>query len=515
MTKQSPPTGPAPKKHSLKRAALAFGILVTFFFVSFLVWNSWNARVTVLRQAETSTTNMTRALAQNANDIIGSVDNVIVGLVEILETDKLDAPHLERIHQFMQQRVSEIPLLHGLFVYDETGRWVVNSQKTLMKHLNNADREYFIYHRNSSDRGPHIGPPVRSRSTGEWIVTISRRLNHPDGSFAGVMLATVEMAYFRSFYESFDIGNSGAIVLLSDTGTLLVRNPFDEELIGKDLSKGPLFQEYLSHGPSGSAMLLAKVDKIERLYSYRHLDTYPLIISAALSKNEILANWRHQTIRLAAGGSLVIVLLWFLGLRLARQISIEEQTQTELGKAKEDLERKNEELAALALQDGLTGLANRRRFDVALETEYARAMRNAEPLALIILDVDRFKQYNDTYGHLQGDECLKKIAQALMSIPARPGDLVARYGGEEFAVLLPATSAHGAVSVAERIRCAVLDLGLTHTANAGGLVSISAGAAAITPLRNSVPQDLIRIADKALYVAKAEGRNRVSLSETI
>ena len=102
-----------------------------------------------------------------------------------------------------------------------------------------------------------------------------------------------------------------------------------------------------------------------------------------------------------------------------------------------------------------------------------------------------------------------------MSIPARPGDKVARYGGEEFAVLLPATSAHGAVSVAERIRCAVLDLGLTHTANAGGLVSISAGAAAITPLRNSVPQDLIRIADKALYVAKAEGRNRVSLSETI
>src|SRR5690606_7637521 len=131
---------------------------------------------------------------------------------------------------------------------------VVNSQEALRTEFNNSDREYFIFHRDHPDRGPHVGQPVRSRSTGDWIIPVSRRLEHPDGSFSGVVLATINMQYFRTYYERFDIGKSGAIFLATQSGTLLVRRPFDEVQIGKDISKGPVFQYHFKHGASGTAI---------------------------------------------------------------------------------------------------------------------------------------------------------------------------------------------------------------------------------------------------------------------
>jgi diguanylate cyclase (GGDEF)-like protein len=175
-----------------------------------------------------------------------------------------------------------------------------------------------------------------------------------------------------------------------------------------------------------------------------------------------------------------------------------------------ELDAANRRLEALSMTDGLTGVSNRRHFDQELQREWSRASRNATPLSLILIDVDHFKAYNDVYGHLGGDECLRRIAATLRETIHRAGDVVARYGGEEFVVLLPATAQHQAVVNGERLRRAVAEAGLEHSAsNVAQIVTISVGVATVTPTAESQPEELVRIADEALYRAKRDGRNRV------
>jgi len=171
----------------------------------------------------------------------------------------------------------------------------------------------------------------------------------------------------------------------------------------------------------------------------------------------------------------------------------------------------NRLLETLAAQDGLTGLANRRQFDAVIEQEMRRARRSGATLSLVLIDVDCFKSYNDQFGHLAGDTCLRAVAEAVRGALRRPGDLAARYGGEEIAVVLPDIDEVGAVSIAEHIREAVRGLGLEHPGNlADRIVTISAGVGTLAPVQEShMPEDLIEPADHALYTAKSAGRNRV------
>jgi diguanylate cyclase (GGDEF)-like protein/PAS domain S-box-containing protein len=169
-------------------------------------------------------------------------------------------------------------------------------------------------------------------------------------------------------------------------------------------------------------------------------------------------------------------------------------------------------LEQLATRDGLTGLANRRCFDDTLRAEWARAMRHRQPLSLLMVDVDNFKAFNDTNGHLGGDECLKRIATAVAS-EMRANDLVARYGGEEFAVILPNQALKGAAIVAERIRCRVEQLQVPHGSGSTH-VTVSIGAATAIAASDADPCQLVATADAALYRAKHMGRNRISLPLT-
>jgi diguanylate cyclase (GGDEF)-like protein/PAS domain S-box-containing protein len=174
------------------------------------------------------------------------------------------------------------------------------------------------------------------------------------------------------------------------------------------------------------------------------------------------------------------------------------------------LEAANQSLQAMALQDSLTGLANRRRFDRALDQEFRRAMRTGTPIGLILIDVDQFKEFNDMYGHQAGDACLRAIGAAIPPLLNRPGDIAARYGGEEIALLLPGTSIAGACALAERVAKQVRDLGLPHAGSLHGCVTISAGVDAFVPLRDAdAAAKLVEHADLALYAAKRAGRNRV------
>jgi diguanylate cyclase (GGDEF)-like protein len=167
-------------------------------------------------------------------------------------------------------------------------------------------------------------------------------------------------------------------------------------------------------------------------------------------------------------------------------------------------------LEQLATRDGLTGLANRRCFDDTLRAEWSRALRQRQPLSLLMVDVDNFKAYNDANGHLGGDECLKRIAGAV-SNEMRANDLVARYGGEEFAVILPNQSLKGAAIVAERIRCRVEQLRVPHGSGTDRHVTVSIGAATAIAAGDTEPSQLVATADAALYRAKHMGRNRISL----
>ncbi|NDY43219.1 diguanylate cyclase [Dissulfurirhabdus thermomarina] len=174
------------------------------------------------------------------------------------------------------------------------------------------------------------------------------------------------------------------------------------------------------------------------------------------------------------------------------------------------LEESNAALERLSTLDGLTGIANRRRFDEALAREWRRAARDGHELGLVLLDIDHFKAYNDTYGHLEGDDCLKQVAAAVEKAMRRPGDLAARYGGEEFAAILPETGIDGARKRAEAIRAAVEALGIPHEASpVADHVTVSLGAAAAAPGKGGGPEDLIQQADAGLYAAKEGGRNRV------
>lgn len=165
-------------------------------------------------------------------------------------------------------------------------------------------------------------------------------------------------------------------------------------------------------------------------------------------------------------------------------------------------------------EDALTGLANRGAFDLALQREWRRAHRHGQSLSLIMLDVDYFKLYNDTYGHPQGDVCLQQIASTLISGSRRSGDLVARYGGEEFVLVLPATSADGALVVARRIQAAVHNLAIPHaTSLANGNVTVSIGTSTILPQAAASPMELLHSADAALYRAKNQGRNCIVASD--
>lgn len=170
----------------------------------------------------------------------------------------------------------------------------------------------------------------------------------------------------------------------------------------------------------------------------------------------------------------------------------------------EQLEEANRRLEELSFVDGLTDIANRRQFEQILDLEWRRAVRSGAPLSLIIADIDRFKQFNDTYGHQAGDRCLRDVATLMDGIVQRAGDHVARYGGEEFAAILAETDAEGAASIAERMRQSVEAL-----ATAGGRVTVSFGVATTIASDKSSHSVLVAAADSALYEAKGAGRNTV------
>ncbi len=185
------------------------------------------------------------------------------------------------------------------------------------------------------------------------------------------------------------------------------------------------------------------------------------------------------------------------------------------GAEKRHLQLTSDRLRLLSVLDELTGIANRRSFEEVLQREFKRAIRSDSPLTLMLLDIDHFKPYNDTFGHRAGDECLRQVAACLASFTRRPGDLAARYGGEEFALIFPETGPESAMGLAETIRAAVENLAVAHSHSDAQVITVSIGVATGWPQDEEQKEAFIEVADQALYRAKNLGRNRVVARESL
>ncbi|WP_053195716.1 sensor domain-containing diguanylate cyclase [Herbaspirillum hiltneri] len=493
--------------------AKALVVLACALLVVLAVVTDWRARKQQLQEAGATSHNIALALARHADDTFKQADTTLIFLAERLRHDERKPASLRELEVFLAQQTVELPQLHGLFVIDKDGKWLLNSRQYQAGHVNSRDREYYLYHRQHEDLSPHISMPVQSRANGEWVVTISRRLNGADGSFDGVVMAAIRLAYFSKFYENFDIGEGGAVILAGNEGTLLVRRPLRNDSIGKSLAQAAIFRDHAAINASGSARIRSSQDGVIRINSYRHLDRYPLFVAAALSEQEVLASWRSDVLLHVSGLIVLLSLLVWLGGRLIRQIELRVEAENAANHAREHVEFLNRTLQNLATQDGLTGLGNRRCFDEEMVRALRRCAREGKPLALIMLDVDFFKRYNDTYGHLAGDECLRKLSQAIRQGQKREGDLAARYGGEELVLMLPDCDGGNAVAIAEETLARIRALQLPHQGNPNGIVTVSAGVAVLDPVsEDDVAESLIGQADKALYLAKSTGRDRVCTS---
>lgn len=498
------------KKRPITRIVFAMLTAAFLMIMTFAIWGIWTLRSNDLQEAEVATANITRVLASHAETSMKVADIVLEGVVERIAQEGLSGQQ-EQLRNQLEHMAAKASELQGLFVYDEHGKWIATSLGRDFK-ANNSDRDYFKYHKANTNGGLRISAPIRSRSTGIWIIPISRRLEHPDGSFAGVALATMRLNFFEGIYGSLDVGKTGTILFALDNGTLLYRRPLQETIIGTDISSGPLMQLYRAKGAVATAMLTARIDKVTRLYSYRHLENYPLIVAAALSEEEIYSNWNKTALIVCSTVLLFVLVLFTLTKRVLRQINIRDRLEKQLHLVTDGLTNANQELSQLAWKDGLTQLANRRAFDLELAREYALAIRKKVPFSLILLDVDWFKKFNDGYGHQEGDKCLQQVAQVLTKEVTRQSDIVARYGGEEFAVLLPDTDADGAKITAERIRFAVAQKSIHHEFAPENIVTVSVGSATFNPLNEPhlTSADLIKRTDAALYRSKELGRNRVT-----
>jgi diguanylate cyclase (GGDEF)-like protein len=327
------------------------------------------------------------------------------------------------------------------------------------------------------------------------FVGVSRRLTHHDGTFAGVVVASVKASLFEESFKRINLGTNGNITLSRSDGMLLARWPAMIDSVGLDLRRAALYKQ-LEKSRTGSFETASVTDGVRRLFVYSQIGDLPMVVSIGQSTTDIYLAWNEY----AFGIAVMICVLCASTYLLASYVTYD----TNRRYAAET------QLSILASTDALTGLPNRRHFNETLAREWLRAARDQTPLALLMVDADKFKSYNDVHGHPAGDHLLKTLGAAIAGVLKRGGDIGARYGGDEFAILLPGTSLDGAMDVAAEIRAAFAEHCKSELI---GDLGLSVGVASVTPANGMRASELIQHADHALYRAKNLGRNRIEVAE--
>jgi diguanylate cyclase (GGDEF)-like protein len=370
-------------------------------------------------------------------------------------------------------------------VFNAHGDLTVDAASLNPAPLNKSDEDFFKVHVRDGERGLYISRPTLHR--GAYSIVLSRRITDSDGNFAGAVVGSIRFSYFHDLFGRLRLAPGDTITVFRRDGMVIMRTPFDIEMIGTSAKDSPVMRA-VGGLADGTYSGFGGLDNVNRLYVWRD-SSRPLVVIVGKPWEGIYSQWRKQAIRI---GGIVLGLILFITagtLFLVREIARRARAESRL-----------EELSTT---DALTGLRNRRKFDLDIEQEWRRAIRQSRQLAVLLIDADHFKMFNDTYGHQPGDQALMSIADCIGGSVNRAGDCAARYGGEEFAVLLPGTSAEDALVVAERIRLRVEQLPAEP-----GKLTVSIGIASLTPLVTMEYTGLVEAADKALYAAKAAGRNR-------
>ncbi|MET0876156.1 MAG: sensor domain-containing diguanylate cyclase [Tardiphaga sp.] len=371
-------------------------------------------------------------------------------------------------------------------VMDADGRVTIDSATTDPKVQNYAGDEFFAVHRRDPLFGLYISRPTLH--DGAYGIVLSRRISARDGAFVGVVAGFIRYDYFHELVARLQLEPGDLISAIRQDGVLIMRAPFDMDAIGHDISRRPAVQKALSSF-AGSYVSRSAFDDVERLYVWREA-SHPLIVMVGRSTASIFGEWRNDALRI--GGAMAALGLIACGgmVLLAREMKKRAVVE--------------DQMARLAMTDSLTGLSNRRHFDVAIEAEWRRALRSKTPLALLMIDADHFKAFNDAFGHQAGDLVLSGIACSIANHAKRASDCAARYGGEEFALILPGMTLTEAIELGERIR---VDVGSLQRDGVGRM-TVSIGAASLVPSHLSTTGHLIKAADGALYAAKARGRDQ-------
>ena len=438
---------------------------------------------------------------RTSKNLLQVIERDIARNVEIIDlslqaaVSNLKSPRLAEVDPALRQlvlfdRATTARDMGVMLIVNENGDSIIDSNAVPARALNNADRGYFQIHKAHADLGLHISPPVTSRLLGVPVIVLSRRIDKPDGSFGGVVQASLRLSYFSNLVDRIALGQEGSINLYLSDGTRLMRYPAVPSDVGGHLAEAPIFERYLAER-SGSFTSVSARDGIERYYTFTQVGDLPLILNVSLGTREIVAEWQAKATVIGLAMLVLCGLTVSLSLLLGRELGRRATMQAELAK--------------LARTDNLTGLANRRHFEEAFDQASRASARTGRPLSLLLIDADHFKTYNDRFGHAIGDAVLSGLAEALRLSVRRPGDLAARVGGEEFAILMPETDREGASQVAAAIHKATATLTLPSAGVEPGSVTVSIGLAVGSV--GDAP-DLYRRADSALYEAKSSGRNQ-------
>ncbi len=538
-----------------KKLGLVFAVLtvVPLLLTTFLTWQSYGKamRETVVER--------NRQLAEQIGCDLEWVFAEKMRLLRMMaKTAAIRSMDATRQNEALRQMVLQYPDIQLAVVADAQGRQVArwDGQMEQARNISYWDRSYYTEVLNTESTA--ISDVLLAKSTQKLGIVVAEPIL-TDGRIAGVLIANIELRSLVSRIGATTVGDSGYAYVVNRYGRMIMHPDLGLIAEGVDASALQPVQEVLSEHNGSLEYEDAKGTTL--LASYRFVPTtrmgvvvqQPLLeamepvsvlkwvvlvialfssalaavgaLELARTMAQPLVRISEATRRLAAGDlsfRLPVTSKDEIGQLAANFNDMTEQLlhrDEALNHIQGELERKvvlrtrelqalNEELRRISRADGLTGLANRRYFDEFLQREWLRARRKQECLALIMIDVDEFKSYNDYYGHLRGDDCLRRIGAALVQTAKRSSDLVARYGGEEFTVVLPATTEEGALELAVQIQQAVAAVGIRHErSHNGDFVTVSMGIATFTPQGDDTYKELVAVADQALYQAKRQGRN--------
>jgi len=502
------------------------------------------ARAERTEHAHAQVIDMARSGAEAQREVTYSLRalmQVVAGLYARTPLQAADCNHV------LTDLAGNIPWLRSMGVAGVNGQITCATDPRAIG-LNIADRPYFQKALGSRDFA--LSDYLIDRLDAIPSLVAALPAMESDGSINGVVLAVMNLQWIGDLAAK-TVQRSGTSVLLVDGGGTLVAASGDlKGLLGKNFADHALAKSILT-GDEGTETR-AGFDAVRRIFAYVRVPRTEARLVVGLDEAVVHRDIDHEVtiayLQLALFGTLVLLAAWFGGEQLVvRPIRSLARTAARFGRgdlrvraadqrwmkefaplavALDDMARKlaargeelqiaNQHLEELASLDGLTGLANRRGFDRQLEDEWQRAAEGQEALALMMIDIDHFKLYNDRYGHVRGDACLRAVGETLSLVTLEDAILVARYGGEEFALLLPGLGIAQATALAEEARHAIEDLLITHDESSHGYVTISIGVESLVPRKGQPAADLVEAADRALYAAKRGGRNSVAANDAL